>query len=81
VPQFVPPKKKKLSPTPELPAAIAFTTSASYRFCVLRFAAKSTGANPTIESYNASAVKIYNATSSLVRFKDIIFCSTFEKTL
>jgi hypothetical protein len=25
-------------------------------------------ANPTIVSYNASAVKIYNATSSLVRF-------------
>jgi hypothetical protein len=26
------------------------------------------GANPTIVSYNASVVKIYNATSSLVRF-------------
>jgi hypothetical protein len=26
------------------------------------------GANPTIVSYNASAVKIYDATSSLVRF-------------
>jgi hypothetical protein len=50
-------------------------------FCVLCFDAKSTGANPTIESYNASAVKIYDATSSLVRFKDIIFSSTFEKTL
>jgi hypothetical protein len=32
------------------------------------------GANPTSESYNASAVKIYNATSSLVRFgKKFIF--------
>jgi hypothetical protein len=32
--------------------------------------------NPTIVSYNASAVKIYNATSSLVRFenKNIFFC-------
>jgi hypothetical protein len=38
-------------------------------------------ANPTTSSYNASAVKIYNATSSLVRFKseNIFFC--FEKTL
>jgi hypothetical protein len=27
------------------------------------------GANLTIASYNASAVKIYNATSSLVRFE------------
>jgi hypothetical protein len=39
------------------------------------------GANPTIASYNASAVKIYNATSSLVRFanKNIFLC--IEKTL
>jgi hypothetical protein len=29
------------------------------------------GANPTIVCYNASAVKIYNATSSLVRFENI----------
>jgi hypothetical protein len=28
------------------------------------------GANPTIASYNTSAVKIYNATSSLVRFEN-----------
>jgi hypothetical protein len=28
------------------------------------------GANPTIVSYNTSVVKIYNATSSLVRFGD-----------
>jgi hypothetical protein len=27
------------------------------------------GANPTIVSYNASAVEIHNATSSLVRFE------------
>jgi hypothetical protein len=27
------------------------------------------GANPTIVSYNASVVKIYNVTSSLVRFE------------
>jgi hypothetical protein len=28
------------------------------------------GPNPTIVSYNAGAVKIYSATSSLVRFKN-----------
>jgi uncharacterized protein YdhG (YjbR/CyaY superfamily) len=28
------------------------------------------GANSTIASYNASVVKIYNATSSLVRFEN-----------
>jgi hypothetical protein len=28
------------------------------------------GVNPTIVSYNASAVKSYNATSSLVRFEN-----------
>jgi hypothetical protein len=34
------------------------------------------GANPMIVSYNASAVKTYNATGSLVRFesKYIVFC-------
>jgi hypothetical protein len=32
------------------------------------------GANPTIVNYNASAVKIYNAKGSLVRFENkIIF--------
>jgi hypothetical protein len=37
--------------------------------------AEQSGANPTIMSYNASAVKIYNPTSSIVRFqnKDILF--------
>jgi hypothetical protein len=30
------------------------------------------GANPTIASYNASAVKIYNATGSLARFENKI---------
>jgi hypothetical protein len=37
------------------------------------------GANPTIVSYNARAVKFFNATSSLVRFenKNVFFC--FEK--
>jgi hypothetical protein len=41
---------------------------------------KSSGANPTIVSYSASVVKIYNATSSLLRFemKKIFY---FGKTL
>jgi hypothetical protein len=29
------------------------------------------GANPTIVSYNASAVKLYDATRSVVRFENI----------
>jgi hypothetical protein len=38
------------------------------------------GADPTIVSYNASAVKIYNDTSSLVRFKKAkMFSSIFKK--
>jgi hypothetical protein len=38
------------------------------------------GANPTIASYKASAVKIFNAASSLVRFENNI-CYKFEKML
>jgi hypothetical protein len=38
-----------------------------------------TGANPTIASYNASAVKIYNATSSLLRFENENNFYKFEK--
>jgi hypothetical protein len=37
------------------------------------------GANPTIVSYNASAVKIYNATSSLVCSENKQFFFYFEK--
>jgi hypothetical protein len=37
------------------------------------------GPIPTIASYNASVVKIYNATSSLERFGNKIFYSTFMK--
>jgi hypothetical protein len=38
------------------------------------------GANPAIVSYNASVVKVYNTTTSLVRFEiRIFFC--FEKML
>jgi hypothetical protein len=36
------------------------------------------GANPTIESYNASAVEFYNATGSLVRL-EANFSFYFEK--
>jgi hypothetical protein len=39
------------------------------------------GANPTIVSYNAGVVKIYNATSSLAHFKDKNKFFYFEKTL
>jgi hypothetical protein len=37
---------------------------------------RTTGANPTIAIYNASTVKVYNATSKLVRSanKSIFFC-------
>jgi hypothetical protein len=38
------------------------------------------GANPTTSRYNASVVKIYNATSSLLRFQiKNIFFYNFEK--
>jgi hypothetical protein len=37
------------------------------------------GANPTIASYNANDVKIYNATSSLVRFENKHVTSTLKK--
>jgi hypothetical protein len=36
------------------------------------------GANPTIASYNASVVKIYNIMSSLVRFEAKIISSTLK---
>jgi hypothetical protein len=39
------------------------------------------GSNPTIASYNASAVKIYSATSSLVRFENKNIFFYFKKTL
>jgi hypothetical protein len=39
------------------------------------------GANPTIVSYNASAVKTYNATSSLLRFESRNSLFYLEKTL
>jgi hypothetical protein len=37
------------------------------------------GANPTIASYNASAVKIYTTTSSLVRFENKNVFFYYEK--
>jgi hypothetical protein len=46
-----------------------------YYFSIYAFA----GANPTIASYNASAVKFYSATSSLVRFENRFFFFYFEK--
>jgi hypothetical protein len=41
-----------------------------------------TGPNPTIVSYNTSAVKIYNATGSLLRFENKkMFSSTLKNAL
>jgi hypothetical protein len=37
------------------------------------------GVNPTIGSYNASSVKMYNATSSLVRFENKNLFRYFKK--
>jgi hypothetical protein len=37
------------------------------------------GANPTIESYNASAIEFYNATGSLVRLENKTILFYFEK--
>jgi hypothetical protein len=39
------------------------------------------GANPTIVSYNASAVKIYNDPSSLARLENNNIIFNFKKTL
>jgi hypothetical protein len=39
------------------------------------------GANPATSSYNASVANIYNATSSLVRFKYKIFSSILKNAL
>jgi hypothetical protein len=48
---------------------------------LLETTTKSPAANPTTSSYNASAVKIYNATSSLVRFEiNGIFCYFEERS-
>jgi hypothetical protein len=42
---------------------------------------KSSGANPTIESYNAKVVEICNAMGSLVRFENKIFYYTLKNAL
>jgi hypothetical protein len=39
-------------------------------FSLITFQMTQPGANPTMVSNNASVVKVYNATNSLVRFKD-----------
>jgi hypothetical protein len=39
------------------------------------------GANPAIVGYNASEVKIYNATSKLVRFENKTFQLTIKNSL
>jgi hypothetical protein len=44
-----------------------FSTPNNYK---IAYAKNEPGGNPTIMSYNASAVNIYNAASSLVRFEN-----------
>jgi hypothetical protein len=39
------------------------------------------GGNPTIVSYNASSVKVHNATSSLARFENKKYLIFFENAL
>jgi hypothetical protein len=46
-------------------------------YSILLFAGP--GANPMTSSYNASVVKIYNATGSLTRFENNIIFFCFEK--
>jgi hypothetical protein len=41
-----------------------------YQIGIFWFENISSGANPTIASYNASAVNFYNATGSLARFEN-----------
>jgi uncharacterized protein (UPF0333 family) len=50
-------------------------------FLLLLLLVEMAGAKPTIVTYNASAVKVCNAMSSLVRFKDKIKFFYFKKTL
>jgi hypothetical protein len=58
------------------------TTKALFKTEGNIFVSKNTaGANPTIASYNASAVKSYSATNSLVRFKNTNIFFYFEKPL
>jgi hypothetical protein len=48
-------------------------------FCPIQALATTPGANPTIASYNASVVKIYTTTCSLVRFEIKENFFNFEK--
>jgi hypothetical protein len=46
------------------------TLPTRYNVRLLEKCVESSGPNPTTASYNASVVKIYKATSSLVRFEN-----------
>jgi hypothetical protein len=46
-----------------------------------KYIAKIPGANPTLVSYNASAVKICNTSSSPVRFENTLFSSMYFKKM
>jgi hypothetical protein len=44
--------------------------------CSCKINSRRIGANPTIMSYNASALKTYKAQSSLVRFENCFYIKT-----
>jgi hypothetical protein len=48
------------------------------KFWLIGYKKSTSGANPTTPNYSASIVKIYNATSSLVRFKNKNISSTLK---
>jgi hypothetical protein len=54
--------------------------AAFFKFIGL-FPSSTTGANPTIASYNASVVIFYNATDSLARFENKIIFFYFKNAL
>jgi hypothetical protein len=57
-----------------------FTTKRiKFGFLSNEFTNRTSGPNPTIASYNASVVKIYNATSRSVRFENKNIFFYFEK--
>jgi hypothetical protein len=57
---------------------VSFGPKPFYPICLRIY---TSGVKPTTVSYNASAVKIYNATSSLGRLENKIIFFYFEKTL
>jgi hypothetical protein len=73
--------------SPELKPGTFFTlaenslTLSTFLWGIMSLGKHNPGANPTIASYNASAVKIYNASGSLARFENRNIFFYFEKML